>query len=86
MSVLTQTQRRILERLNTAGAATLTDLAVRLRTMPESIEADFNSLRERGLIETLTATSGLSAAAWYNSQIHRVSDKGREALRLTQLV
>lgn len=80
MNDLTPSQWQILERLTEAGAATLTDLAVRMRTMPEQIEADVQILREKKLAETAPFTSGLTMR--YLSDIYRVTDKGRRLLAL----
>ncbi len=84
MDQLTPSQLKILERLNEAGAATISDLAARLRTLPEQIEPEFKSLWNSGLIETSPMASGLPV--WYSKEIYRISDKGHQVLRFAHLV
>ncbi len=68
----------ILEALRGKGAATETDLAVHLRVMPEDVRPNLKSFADGGLVEV--APIGVAP----DSNVYRVSDKGRFALRLRQ--
>ncbi len=75
-----ETDWPVLERLNETGAATATDLAVRLRKMTEVIAPKLKEFQAKGLVEA-TPLEGVD-----REEIYRVSDKGRKVLRLVQLV
>jgi DNA-binding MarR family transcriptional regulator len=66
----------LLEKLNEVGAGTLTDLAVRLRTMPESVAPRLAEFHEAGLVDSQQIADG------FENELYRVSDKGRLVLRL----
>ena len=72
----TETDREILERLSETGAATATDLAVRLRVMPEEIEPKLQEFSAKELVE-VTPFGGK-----YEKAIYRISDRGRRVLKL----
>jgi len=70
----------ILERLGERGAATPTELAVRLRGMTETIEPKLKEFQEKGLVEA-TPFEGE-----YDHEVFRISDRGRKVLRLVHAV
>ena len=70
----------LLERLVETGAGTATDLAVRLRVMPEVIEPKLKEFSHFELVEAKPFSGK------YEEAIYRISDKGRRVLRLVHLV
>ena len=78
MNDLTNADLAVLERLNKAGAATLTDLAVRLRDLPETVEPKLKKFVGNGFVEVK------NIGGKFDGELYRVSDKGRKVLRLLQ--
>ena len=75
MGDLTHADLVVLERLNTTGAATITDLAVRLRDLPDRIEPTLKKFQGEGLVE-MTPIGGK-----YDGEVYRISNKGRRFLQ-----
>jgi hypothetical protein len=72
-------EMRVLDTLSDTGAAVPTDLAVRMREMPEKVIPALRSLLGRELVEVLRVKSG------YDSEVYRISDKGRRMLKLARM-
>jgi len=68
----------ILEQLSKTGAATVTDLAVRLRDLPEEIEPTLKQFQAKGLVEVTTIGDK------YDHEVYRVSDRGRRVMQFLQ--
>ena len=78
MNELTKDELAVLMRLDKTGAATLTDLAVRLRDLPEKLAPKLTKFKAKGFVEVKTF------GGKYDHEVFRVSDKGRRLLQLFQ--
>ena len=70
----------VLEKLNEVGAATSTDLAVRLRRMPEIVTPRLSGFLEKGLVEARRIDPG------HDGEVFYVSDQGRKILGMVHRV
>ncbi len=78
MNDLTNDELTILKRLDKTGAATLTDLAVGLRDLPEKVGPKLTKFKAKGFVEVKDIDGK------YDREVYRVSDKGRRFLQLLQ--
>jgi DNA-binding MarR family transcriptional regulator len=73
---LTDTDWAILQSLRDKGAATATDVAVRLRAMPNDVLPDLKTIVNKGLVEVEPI------AGTFDREVYRVSDTGHAVLRI----
>jgi DNA-binding MarR family transcriptional regulator len=76
---LTDKDKAILSLLRTTGAATATEIAVRLRVLPSDVRPTLKALAERGFLETARIPGN------FDHVVYRLSDEGHSTMRLPYL-